>query len=125
MFELLPDLPPHAVAFVLDGTTTRPDVDALYREVEAAMARGHVHLYGEIAGLGGLTLDALGANAGRGLALLPSLGQIDRYAVVTDTPWIEAVARMQGTFLPGLTVRTFPRAERDAALAWVAEPVAS
>ena len=123
MFQLLPDLPPHAVAFVIDGTTTRPDIEALYREVEGAVRRGHVHLYGEITGLGGLTLDALGANAGRGFSLLSSLGKIDRYAVVTDTPWIATAARMQGTLLPGLEVRTYPRAEREAALAWVAEPL--
>ncbi len=123
MFQLLPDLPPHAVAFVIDGTTTRPDVDALYREVEAAVRRGHVHLYGEIAGVGGLTLGALGANASRGLALLPSLGNVDRYAVVTDTSWISTAARLQGSLLPGLEVRTFPRSEREAALAWVAEPL--
>lgn len=98
MFRILPETPPHVVAFEIDGTTTRPDIEALYREVERAMGRGHVHLYGEIAGLGGLTLDALTANLGRGLSLLPSLGKVDRFAVVTDVPWIASVARMQGPF---------------------------
>ncbi len=125
MFRLLPDLPPHVVAFVLDGTTTRPDVEALYREVERAMGTGHVHLYGEITGVGGLTLDALGENLGRGLRLLPSIGQVDRYAVVSDTSWIASAARLQGAFLPGLEVRPFPTAERAAALAWVSEPLGS
>ena len=125
MFQILPDLPPHVVAFTLDGTTTRPDVEALYREIDRAMARGHVHLYGEVAGLGGLTLDALGEHLGRGLRTLPQLGQIDRAAVVSDMPWITSAARLQGSLLPGLAVRSYPTAARDAALAWVAEPVAS
>ncbi|WP_412060968.1 STAS/SEC14 domain-containing protein [Rubrivirga sp. IMCC45206] len=124
MFRLLPDLPPHVVGFVLDGTVTRPDVDALFREVEGAMARGHVHLVGEITGVGGLTLDALGAQFARSFGLLSKLGKVDRYAVVTDTGWIEALATAQGAFLPGLDVQVWPRAERDDAVAWASEPLA-
>ena len=112
MFRLLPDLPPHVVAFTIDGTTTRPDVEALYREVERAMESRHVHLYGEITGVGGFTLDALGENLGRGVKMLTAIGKIDRYAVVSDTPWIAATARMQGAFLPGLEVRAFPTDDR-------------
>lgn len=125
MFRLLPDLPPHVVAFELDGTTTRPDIEALYREVGRAMGSGHVHLYGEIAGVGGLTLDAVGAQFGRGLGLLTSLGKIDRYAVVTDVGWIASAARMQGSLLPGLEVRAYRPDEREAALAWASEPLGS
>ncbi|MEM1115129.1 MAG: STAS/SEC14 domain-containing protein [Bacteroidota bacterium] len=123
MFRLLSDTPPHVVAFEIDGTTTKPDIELLYRAVERAMGGGNVHLYGEIGGLGGLTLDALGANLGRGLGLLTSLGQIDRYAVVTDVPWIASAARIQGSLLPGLTVRAWPRADAEAALAWASEPL--
>ena len=123
MFRILPDTPRHVVAFEIDGTTTRPDIEALYREVERAMGGGHVHLYGEIGGLGGLTLDALGANFGRGLGMLSSLGKVDRYAVVTDVPWVASVARMQGSLLPGLTVRVWPGADAEAALAWASEPL--
>jgi hypothetical protein len=125
VFRILPDLPPHVVAFTLDGTTTRRDIEALYREIERAMEAGHIHLYGEIAGLGGLTLDALGENVGRGLRMLTQIGRIDRYAVVTDTPWIAATARMQGAFLPGLEVRPYPTDDRDDALDWVSEPLAA
>ena len=124
MFRILPDLPPHVVAFEIDGTTTRPDVELLYREVERAMAGGHVHVLGQIGGLGGLTLDALGEHVGRALRMLPRAGQVDRYAVVSDVPWVAAGARLQGSLLPGLAVRSYPVADRAAALAWVAEPLA-
>lgn len=123
MFRLLRDAPPHVVAFEIDGTTTRPDIESLYREVERALGGGHVHLYGEIGGLGGLTLSALGEHLSRGLQMLTSIGQIDRYAVVSDVPWIATVARLQGSFLPGLEVRAYPLAEREAALAWASEPL--
>lgn len=125
MFRLLPDLPPHVVGFVLDGTVTRPDVDTLFREVEATMARGHLHLVGEITGVGGLTLEAVGAQFGRSFGLLSQVGKVDRYAVVTDTGWIASLARAQGSFFPGLDVQVWPRAERDDAVAWASEPLAA
>ena len=123
MFRITPGLPAHVVAFEIDGTMTRPDLEALVREVERAMDGGHVHLAGEITGVGGLTLDALGASFGKGLGLLTQIGQIDRYAVITDTPWIGRLARAQGAFLPGLVVRTWPRGQRAEALAWASEPL--
>ena len=121
MFRILPDLPPHVVAFEIDGTVTRPDVDALFREVDRATAAGHVHLVGEVTGVGGLTLDALAANVRQSLGLVAKLGRVGRYAVVTDTPWIATVARAQGVLLP-FDVRVWPRAERADALAWASEP---
>ena len=124
MFRLLPDLPPHVVGFVLDGTVTRPDLDALFREVEGVVRRGHVHLVGEITGVGGLTLDAVGAQVERSFGLLRQIGKVDRYAVVTDTGWIRSVAQVQGALLPGIDVRVWPRDERDAAVAWASEPLA-
>ena len=102
MFRITPDLPAHVVGFEIDGTVTKRDVEALYREVERAMDGGHVHLVGEVTGVGGLTLDALGANVGKGLAMLTQVGKVNRYAVVTDTGWIARLARAQGAFLPGL-----------------------
>ena len=124
MFRILTDLPSHVVGFEIDGTVTRRDIEALYREVERAMDGGHVHLVGEIAGVGGLTLEALGANLGKGLAMLTRLGSVDRYAVVSDVGWITQTARLQGALLPGLEVRAWPRADRAAAVAWASEPLA-
>ena len=123
MFRILTDLPPHVVGFEIDGTVTKRDIEALYREVERAMDGGHVHLVGEIAGVGGLTLEALGANFGKGLAMLTRLGSVNRYAVVSDVGWITQAARLQGAFLPGLEVRAWPQAERAAAVAWASEPL--
>ena len=125
MFRLLPDLPPHVVGFVLDGTVTKPDMDVLFGEVEAALARGHVHIVGEITGVGGLTLEALGAQVGRSFGIVGQIGKVDRYAVVTDTRWIETLASAQGSLIPGLDVQVWPRAERADAVAWASEPLAA
>ena len=124
MFRITPDLPAHVVGFEIDGTVVKRDVEALFREVERAVGRGHVHVVGEIAGVGGLTLDALGVNLGRSLRLLAQVGRIDRYAVVTDVGWIARLAQAQGAFVPGLEVRVWPAAERAAAVAWASEPLA-
>ena len=125
MFRLLPDLPPHVVAFEVDGTVTKPDIEALFREIDGALARGRVHLVGEITGIGGMTLDALRTNAGKSAGLLTKLGQIRRFAVVTDEGWIGTLARAQGALVPGLDVQVWPRAELEDAVAWAAEPVAA
>lgn len=123
MFRITPDLPAHVVGFEVDGTVTKRDIEALYREVERTMDGGHVHLVGEVTGVGGLTLDALGANLGRGLSMLTQISKVDRYAVVTDTAWIARLARAQGALLPGLEVRVWPVIDKADAVAWASEPV--
>ena len=121
MFRITPDLPAHVVGFEIDGTVTKPDVEALYREVDRAVGRGRVHLVGEVAGVGGFTLDALAANLRPMLGLVTKIGRVDRYAVVTDTPWIAAAARAEG-LIPGIEVRVWPRADKAQAVAWASEP---
>ena len=121
MFRITPDLPPHVVGFEIDGTVTKRDVEALYREVERALGRGRVHLVGEVAGVGGLTLDALAANLRQTVGLVTRIGRVDRYAVVTDTPWIALAARAEG-LVPGIEVRVWPTVERAQAVAWASEP---
>jgi hypothetical protein len=123
MLRLHPDVPPHVVAFTIDGTVTAPDMDDLYRAVEKAMGgKTPVHVVGEIHGVGGLTLDAVRANVQRGAALLPRIGRVRRYAVVTDVSWIARLAEVQAAVLPGVTVRTFAADDREAAFAWASEP---
>ena len=124
MLTLLPDLPDHVVAYVLDGTATAPDIRGVYREIEAATARGRIHLFGEIAGLGGLTLDAVGQSLRESFRVVRRVGRVARYAVVTDEGWIGSVARLQAALVPGLDLQVWPRAERDDALAGVREPLA-
>ncbi len=125
MFRITTGLPSHVVGFEIDGTVTKPDIEALYREVDRAMDGGHVHLVGAITGVGGLTLDALGANLGKSMALITQIGKVDRYAIATDTPWIARLGQLQGSLLPGLTVQVWPTAELDDAVAWASEPLAS
>ncbi|MEM1055200.1 MAG: STAS/SEC14 domain-containing protein [Bacteroidota bacterium] len=123
MLRLHPDTPPHVLSFEIDGTVTAPDMDDLYNAVERVTGgKGPVHICGEIHGIGGLTLDAVGASFKRGLGLIGRITRVKRYAVVTDTGWIRTLAELQGAAVPGLTVRVWPTSEREDALAWAAEP---
>lgn len=124
MLTLLPDTPAHVVAYVLDGTATAPDIRGVYREIESATERGHIHLFGEIAGMGGLTLDAVRESLRESFRVVTKIGKVNRYAVVTDEGWIGTVARLQAALVPGLDLRIWPRAERGDALAWASEPLA-
>ena len=125
MLTLLRDTPPHVVAYVLDGTATAPDIRSVYRELETATSNGHIHLFGEITGIGGLTLDAVRESLRESLRVVTRVGKVDRYAVVTDEGWIGAVAKLQAAFVPGLDLQVWPRAERDEALAWTSEPLSA
>lgn len=126
MLTTLPDLPAHVVGYRIDGTVTESDIASVYRTLDAAARGGdRLHLYAEITGIGGMTLDALAANVRRGFRSLGVLRQIGRYAVVSDVGWIRSVAQLQGAALPGLAVRAWPEAGAAEALAWASEPVAS
>jgi hypothetical protein len=72
-----------------------------------------------------VTLDAIGAPFARSAKLISQISKVDRYAVVTDTGWIAALARAEGGLLPGIDVQVWPRAERDEAIAWASEPLAA
>ena len=125
MLRLHTDTPPHVVAFEIDGTVTAPDMDDLYAALEHRIDReGPVHVCGEIHGVGGLTLSALRTNLSRGVAMLGRIGRVKRYAVVSDVGWIRTLAELQGAAVPGLSVRVWPVAQREAALAWASEPPA-
>lgn len=123
MLRLHPDAPAHVVAFEIDGTVTAPDMDDLYNAVERATdGKGPVHIYGEIHGVGGLTLDAVGTSFKRGAGLFARIGRVKRYAVVSDAGWIRTLAELEGAVIPGLEVRVYRTAEREDALAWASEP---
>ena len=123
MLRLHADTPPHVLAFEIDGTVTAPDMDDLYNAVERVTeGTGPVHVCGEIHGIGGLTLDAIGASLKRGVGLLGRIGRVKRYAVVSDVGWIRTVAELEGAVIPGMSVRVWPTAQRDDALAWASEP---
>ena len=123
MLRLHTDTPRHVLSFEIDGTVTAPDMDDLYNAVEKVTeGKGPVHICGEIHGVGGLTLDAIGASFKRGAGLIGRIARVKRYAVVSDIGWIKTVAELEGAVIPGMTVRVWPTAHREEALAWASEP---
>ena len=55
------------------------------------------------------------------LSLIGDLKRFPREAVVSDRQWVRTLAKIADPLLPHVTIRVFGSAERDAALAWVAE----
>lgn len=91
---------------------------ALERQLSAHQ---RVAIFGDFTDLQGLTLDALLKDVRYSASKLGELKRFSRVAVVSDTPWLRAWAKLGWTLVPQATVRTFGSTERDAALAWAAE----
>lgn len=68
------------------------------------------------------TLSALGVEFSRLPALLGVMRRFRKVAVLTDTTWLKKVSEWEGALYPGLEIKSFGRAERAAAEAWLAAP---
>lgn len=122
MYGLLPPLAPHVVAYRIGGTIEADTIEDVFAAIDDALERNPtVHLYAEIESLGGMTLDALVRETASGLRLLPRLRRFGRYAVVTDTAWIQTAVRLEDWLFPGLALRAFGFEEAEEARAWVLE----
>lgn len=65
------------------------------------------------------TLGAIGVE----LSMMPQLfglvGRFSKCAVLCDTAWIRTVGEWEGRLMPGLEIKAFPLADREAAEAWL------
>ena len=120
MLELLPAPAPHVVAFRVGGKLTAREGERVFDALDEALGLHEtVNLYAEIAELSGLSLEALVKDLAKSLGLLGRLKRFGRYAVVTDTRWIQKAAGIEDKLIPGLEIRAFPLAESEAAETWV------
>lgn len=65
------------------------------------------------------TLGAIGVEFGYLPKLFGLLGQFDRCAVCTDTPWLRTAAEVEGALIPGFDIKTFGLDETTKAEAWL------
>ncbi|MCB5175846.1 SpoIIAA family protein [Microvirga lenta] len=122
MLEIIP-ASDQVVAMRASGRIDESDIERSIAAVEAALARqDRIALYAEI-DIAGITPGALTRDIGYGLGKLRELHRFPRAAVVTDQEWVRWIARVEQAILPGVEVRIFPPAEKDAALAWASEPI--
>lgn len=122
MLEMLP-APDTVVAMRMTGRIDRADIERAIEAVDAALARHErISFYAE-ADIAGMTPGALARDIGYGLGMLRELHRVPRAALVTSQDWMRRIARVEQAILPGIEIRAFTPAEREAALAWVSGPL--
>ncbi len=122
MLELIPHPADHVVAMKAGGTVTAQELQRAIDAIEAAkQAHPRVSMVVELDDLRWMTLTALMKDIGYGLTQLGDLEHYYRAAVITDKEWIKHIAHLEERLFRALEIRTFPRRERDAAMAWVGE----
>ena len=119
MFEPIPGLPAGVIGFEAVGKVEAADYeDVLIPAIARDAAGGGVRL---LLVLGdrftGYTPGAMKDDAG----LVAHANAWKRTAVVSDLGWVAHLSTALGWMVPG-KFRRFGLAERDAAIAWVAEP---
>jgi hypothetical protein len=118
MIEPLPDLPDGVVGFEVVGEVVADDYTAtLIPALEAAAATGEVNLVFVL----GDRYDGYSAGAAWQDTKLGVRHHMhwNRIALVTDVGWITHVSTTLGFMVPG-DFRSFPLADKDAAIAWAA-----
>lgn len=125
MIEIL-DSPKHLVAMKLSGSVTADDITKAYKAAEDALKDNErISLFAEIDDSMGFTVEGVVKDLFEGVCHLGKISKYYRAAVVTDTGWIGALARVEGLVFSSIDLRVFGLAERDKAFAWASEtPVA-
>lgn len=126
MIEMLAS-PPHVGAYRFVGQLTAEDYDACIADLEAKLRQfPRIAVVSDLAGMTGLTLEALAKDVRYSLSKLGEYGRFGRAAVITDRQWLASISEMTGKLLPRTELRTFDPEQHAAALAWAAEldPVA-
>jgi hypothetical protein len=114
----LNDMPQGVVGFEAAGMLRAEDYrDVVLPALEAAAARGEVRFVIVMNDFDGMTGGALWQDLKMGVEHLRAWKRI---ALVTDIGWMHQLTDLFGWMTPGET-KTFPIAERDAAIAWVAD----
>ncbi len=111
-------MPPGVIGFEAAGKIEAADYrDVVLPAIKTAASRGEVRFVIVMDNFDGMTGGALWQDLKIGVDHLRAWKRI---ALVTDIEWMHHLTDLFGWMTPGET-RTFPMAERDAAIAWVAE----
>jgi hypothetical protein len=113
----LGDMPPGVIGFEAAGKLKAEDYrDVVLPALELAAASGEVRFVIVMDDFDGMSGGALWQDLKLGIEHLRAWKRI---ALVTDIEWMHRLTDLFGWMSPGET-KTFPIAERDAAIAWVA-----
>ena len=121
-FERL-DSPGNVIAIRLTGKVTGEDIAQYQKLLEEKLAGSDpISLCVDFTGLQDMNFDAFTEGAKADFELLSHLGRFHRCAFVSEKEWPEAVVRYLDPIFPVLQLKVFPSGQRDAAIAWAAEP---
>jgi hypothetical protein len=113
----LSDMPPGVIGFEAGGKLRAEDYrDVVLPALESAAASGEVRFVIVMNDFDGMSGGALWQDLKVGIEHFRAWKRI---ALVTDIGWMHHLTDLFGWMSPGET-KTFPTAERDAAIAWVA-----
>ena len=120
MFEITENGPNRldvTISGQIDETEMKAGLDALVEK--SAEMQGGVMLY-QITDFALPTMGALGVEMRQLPQLFGLIGKFARCAVLSDAEWIKTIAQIEGTLIPGLTIKSFGLDEVAAAEAWLA-----
>ncbi|MDI5984774.1 STAS/SEC14 domain-containing protein [Halomonas sp. M4R5S39] len=122
MLEFISHPADHVVAMKAGGVVTARELQRAIDAIEAAKkAHPTISMVAEIDDLRWMTLTALMKDIGYGLTQLGDLQHYYRAAVITDREWVKHLAHLEERLFRALEIRTFPKRERSAAMAWAGE----
>jgi stage II sporulation SpoAA-like protein len=117
MLKELPGMPSGVIGFEVSGTVRAEDYrDVVIPALERAASEGDVRFVVEMPEFKGMTPGALWQDL---KVAAEHLGAMKRIAVVTDIEWVGQMMGLFGWLIPS-EMRTFPMAQRDDALKWIA-----
>ena len=107
---------------VVRDTVTEADIETALAAFRPRLESGApIVAYIDMADMVGFTMNALSRDIQEGLKLMPYWGAQVRYALVTDSDFLAAMAHFKASVLPNYTLRVFPSSERTTAREWIAQ----
>jgi len=118
MIETIPFEADNVVGFRITGKLRGETLDAISASLDDKLRRhAKVRIYAEMPRFEGMTPEAVFDDL---RMALHHWRDIEREAVVTDEAWIRKITPLGAALAPGIEVRAFATADREAARAWIA-----
>lgn len=113
----------HVIVMRLSGILTLEDVKQYQRLLEDKLGtHTHINVCIDLTGLFDMKANALFGGLKVDMEWLTQFDQIDRFALVSEKEWPQAVIDISApVLLPGMEVKVFKPDDRKEALEWVAE----
>jgi len=102
------------------GTMSTEEIDHLFAVLQAkvnAQPNRKIRMYARLVDFSGW--DGFESFIHTMKGKMGAIGKIEKYAILTDYDWIEAIAKVGDFFTPGIDVKTFDLDELEKAIYWL------